>query len=75
MIEIIELNENLLDDFIELLICRGGGNSEIEKMVYGESKYYSGFIAYVDKVPAGCIGFVKRNLNIDELINITWFND
>jgi hypothetical protein len=75
MIEIVELNESLLDDFIELLKCRGGGNSEIEKMVYGESKYYSGFIAYVDKVPAGCIGFVKRNLNLDELINITWFND
>jgi hypothetical protein len=75
MVEIFELNENLLDDFIELLNCRGGGNPEIERMVYSQPKFYGGFVAYVDKVPAGCIGFVKRDLNIVGINNISWFND
>jgi hypothetical protein len=75
MVEVFELNENLLNDFIDLLNCRGGGNSEIEWMVYRKAKYYGGFIAYVDKVPAGCIGFVKRELNLAGINNITWFND
>jgi hypothetical protein len=75
MIEILDLNENLLNDFLDLLNCRGGGNSEIERMVYSQPKYYGGFIAYVDKIPAGCIGFVKRDLNRAEINKISWFND
>lgn len=76
MIEIRELNEVNLIDFLNLLGTRGNLDYDFYSKKYVNQNFYGGFIAYIDKHPAGCLGFTKREIRInEEKKQIAWFND
>jgi hypothetical protein len=75
MVELRQLTKNNLKDFLYLLNQRGIVNSEIEELIYSDFNFYGGFVAYLENIPVGSIGYVKRVLNDGSLKKICWFND
>lgn len=80
MIKIIELSKDNFDDFHQLLLQRGEAPRNYYCWKYLEqinNKFPTGFLAYLNDEPVGCIGNINR-IYIDEFgveHPTTWFAD
>jgi hypothetical protein len=80
MIQIVELSFQNFVDFHLLLLQRGEAPFEYYKWKYLEqpnAKFPTGFIAYLDNMPVGCIGLINRVYvgENGQSHNSTWFAD
>ena len=80
MIEIKELSEQNFSHFLNLLLERGEAPEDFYKWKYLEQPYIffpTGFVAYLDHVPVGCIGIINKIYVDENLVEhpATWFAD
>lgn len=80
MIEIKELSEQNFSHFLNLLSERGEAPKDFYQWKYLHQPYTffpTGFIAYLDNVPVGCIGIINKIYVDENLVEhpATWFAD
>jgi hypothetical protein len=80
MFRIDSLNKSNFNDFVNLLRLRGEAPEDYYYWKYMEQHSYgrpTGFVAYSDSVPVGCIGVVNRTYidSNDNEVRATWFAD